>query len=250
MKINSRTAQLFIGLIVMCGLGTLAHAAIQPDLTRPAQAGVLLLMALFTARMKAELPGLNGNMSVNLPFILVAVTQLSTLEALAVALPSIAVQCFPKGGGSPKVVQMVFNMSATAVAVGLGSWVTRAISTPDDTWASASLLLLLTGTSVLLAQTVPVAIVISLTDGGKMAGIWSNIFLLSFPYYLLSVGVTSLIDAVSRNAGWQVPLLALPVMYGVYRSYNLYFGRLMGGAGRVTAGKHSAPGALASLEQA
>jgi len=237
-KLNSRLAQVFIALIVMCGVGTLGYAASQGSLTQPAYAAALLVMALFTARMKVKLPGLNGNLSVNLPFILVAVTQLSPLEALAVALPSIAAQCFPKGGGKPKVVQMVFNLSTMTLAVGLGSWVTRLVSAPGDDWASTSLLLLLTGTSFLLAQTVPVATVITLTEGGKIARIWSNIFLLSFPYYLLSVGVTSLMNTASHHMGWQVPLLALPVMYGVYRAYNLYFGRLMmlkADLGRTTA---------------
>jgi len=226
-KVNSLRSQLFIGGIVTCGLGTVAYAATQPALTRPAQAAALLLMALLTARMKVKLPGLNGNLSVNLPFILIAVTQLSLVEALAVALPSIAAQSIPKGGGKPKAVQMIFNMSTMALALGLCSWVGRAISTPGDDWASASLLLLLTGTSLLLAQTLPVATVISLTDGGKAPRVWSNIFLLSFPYYLLSVGLTSLVNVASQRFGWQVPLLMLPFMYGVYRAYNLYFGRMM-----------------------
>jgi hypothetical protein len=77
--------------------------------------------------------------------------------------------------------------------------------------------------SFFLAQTIPVATIISLTEGGNVARIWSSIFHLSFPYYVLSAGVTSLVTAASQRIGWQVPLLVLPAMYGVYRSYRLYF---------------------------
>lgn len=227
MKRSSLAGRLFIGVVSAGGAGVLGYGVLEGTFSQPAYAAALLVTALFTARMKVKLPGLNGNMSVNLPFILVAVTQLSLLEALAVALPSIAVQCFPKGGGKPKAAQMLFNLSTMALAVGLGSWVTRLVSTPGDSWASASLLLLLTGVSFLFAQTVPVATILALTEPGKMARIWSDIFLLSFPYYLLSVGVTSLMNTASQHMGWEVPLLALPVMYGIYRAYNLYFGRLM-----------------------
>jgi hypothetical protein len=32
-----------------------------------------------------------------------------------------------------------------------------------------------------------------------------------------------MMTAISRHVGWQIPLLALPLMYVVYRSYQLYF---------------------------
>jgi hypothetical protein len=49
---------------------------------------------------------------------------------------------------------------------------------------------------------------------------------LSFPYDLLSAGVTSLVTTASNRIGWQIPLLILPAMYSVYRSYQLYFDRV------------------------
>jgi hypothetical protein len=67
-----------------------------------------------------KLPGLNGNMSVNLPFVLIAAVQLSLLEALLIALSSTFVQSLPKAGGKPKVVKMLFNISTMAVALGMG----------------------------------------------------------------------------------------------------------------------------------
>jgi len=46
---------------------------------------------------------------------------------------------------------------------------------------------------------------------------------LSFPYYVLSAGVTSIVTTAGHRTGWQIPLLVLPVMYTIYRSYQLYF---------------------------
>ena len=63
---------------------------------------VLLVLALVTARLKVQLSGLMGNMAVNLPFLLIAVAQLSMLEALLVVLPSCAVQCFPTAAANPR----------------------------------------------------------------------------------------------------------------------------------------------------
>jgi hypothetical protein len=46
---------------------------------------------------------------------------------------------------------------------------------------------------------------------------------LSFPYYVLSAGMTSMVNTVSHHLGWQAALVVFPVMYGIHRSYCLYF---------------------------
>ena len=173
----------------------------------------LLTMALVASRLKVRLPGLNSNMSVNVPFILIAVAQLSLFEALLIALPSSVAQCFPKNGGKLKPVQMLFNVSTMAVAVGAGELIFQVQ------------FLVLTAAGFFVAQTIPVAAIIALTEGGSIPRIWSNIVHLSFPYYVLSAGITSIVTAASHLFGWQIPLLILPVMYAVYRSYQLYFGQ-------------------------
>lgn len=183
----------------------------------------LLAIALPASRLKLKLPGLNGNMSMNLPFILLAASILSTFEALVLAMVSTAVQSLPRDGNKIKPVQIIFNVSTMAIAVGLASEILHGGVHLLSAWASAATLLALAGTGLLLAQTLPVATIISLTEGGSLHRIWFDIFQLSFPYYVLSTGITSLMTTVSQHVGWQIPLLALPVMYAVYRSYTLYF---------------------------
>jgi hypothetical protein len=185
----------------------------------------LLVSAVLASRFKLKLPGLNGNMSVNLPFILVATVQLSLIEALLVGAASIVAQSLPQGGGKPKTVQMLFNASTTVVAVGLGSLILQLALVRQLPWVSLSLLLSLAAAGFFLVQTVPVATIISLTEGGKASKIWASIFHLSFPYYVLSAGMTSLVTAASHRMGWAIPVLVLPVMYGVHRSFRLYFSR-------------------------
>ena len=186
---------------------------------------VIFALSLIASRLKVKLPALNGNMSVNLPFILIAAVQLSLFETLVIALASTAAQCLPQDGGKPKAVQMFFNVSTMAIAVGTGHWILQHAFVRRIPWTSTSLLLSLAAAGFFLIQTIPVAAIISLTEGGNAVRIWSSIFHLSFPYYVLSAGVTSVVTAASHQIGWQIPLLVLPAMYGVYRSYRLYFGQ-------------------------
>jgi hypothetical protein len=219
----SQPARLFIGLTVLSGAAVAGWVTLGVRAWPHLPFLVISMIAVPASRLKLKLPGLNGNMSVNLPFILLAAATLSTFEALVLAMLSTTVQSLPRDGGKIKPVQIVFNLGTMAIAVGLASGILHGGVRVLSVWASASRLLVLAGTSLLLTQTVPVATIISLTEGGRLFRIWFNIFQLSFPYYVLSTGITSIMTTISRHVGWQVPLLALPVMYAIYHSYRLYF---------------------------
>jgi hypothetical protein len=223
-EIPKRAKGLIVAIVLLATATTLS-AILETHPWHHYQFLTLLVIAVLASRFKLKLPGLNGNMSVNLPFILVATVQLSLIEALLVGAASIVAQSLPQGGGKPKTVQMLFNASTTVVAVGLGSWILQLALVRQLPWVSLSLLLSLAAAGFFLVQTLPVATIISLTEGGKALKIWASIFHLSFPYYVLSAGVTSLVTAASHRMGWAIPVLVLPVMYGVHRSFRLYFSR-------------------------
>jgi hypothetical protein len=165
-------------------------------------------------------------MSVNLPFILVAVAEMSPSEALAVACFSTFVQCLPRATQKFNTVQAIFNFANMALAVG----VTRFwFGNPalNNAIASHALLLFLTAGAFFVANTVPVAIVISLTEAKNALKVWDDLFHLSFPYFVASAGVAGLVLTATAKIGWQVPLFVLPVMFGVFHSYKRYFGSEM-----------------------
>jgi len=210
-------------LITASGIAIYAMLGIQP--WHRYQFLTLLTIALVASRLKVKLPGLNGNMSVNLPFILVAQAQLSPGEALLIACASTFVQCLPRAGAKLKPVQAVFNIATMAIAVEVGCMVFHS-GEHMKMLSSGGALLALAATAFFLANTLPVAGIISLSEGPRMLKTWSSIFHLSFPYYVASAGITSMITTATHYVGWQVPLLVLPVMYGVYRSYQRYFNRI------------------------
>ena len=222
---NSVPARVLLAVMTAGGFMVVLYDTLHKQPLHPLQFGLLVLIAVVASRFKVKLPGLNGNMSVNLPFILIAMIELSVFEALIVALCSTAAQCLPKRCGKLKAIQVLFNVSTMAVAVGLAGLIFQARMPLPTAWVSGSLLLVLAGATFFLVQTIPVAAIISLTEGGRVLRIWSSIFHLSFPYYVLSAGVTSIVTTASHRIGWPIPFLVLPAMYGVYRSYRLYFGQ-------------------------
>jgi len=113
------------------------------------------------------------------------------------------------------------------IAAGLGSFVLSYGLRLKSPLASVPALLAPAAAVFFLANTLPVASVIALSERLKIFKTWSSIFHLSFPYYVASAGISAMVSAASQYVGWQIPLLVLPVAYAIYRSYQLYFGRMV-----------------------
>src|SRR5258708_26307503 len=111
-------AQAFIALIIVLGLCVLGNAVVSAHaLTFAVRFIAFLLVACLAARLKVKLPGVTGSMSVNLPFILVAVAEMGQLEALLIACLSSLTQCLPRDRRKFNWLQTSFNVCAMALAV-------------------------------------------------------------------------------------------------------------------------------------
>ena len=225
MNRNSRLTQTFIGVMVVAAMASTAYASMSSHTLHSTYALAILALAAATSRMKIRLPGIDGNMSVNLPFLLMAVVNLSALEAVVIASISTVIQCWPKLDAKFKPAQMLFNVSMMAFATSMANLIWNAGWLGKSAWASEPLMLASTTAAFFLGQTAPVAGIIKVAEGAAMRRIWISIVQLSFPYYVLSAGMTSMVNMVSHHFGWQAALVVFPVMFGVHRSYRIYFGR-------------------------
>ena len=220
---NPRLTQTFVGLMTLAAIAGTAYAGIASHNLHPAFALALLALAAATSRMKVKLPGIDGNMSVNLPFLLMAVVNLSALEAVLIACTSTLVQCWPKQSSKFKPEQMLFNVCMMAFATSMANLIWNAGWLGKAAWASEPLMLALATAAFFLGQTAPVAGIIKVAEGTAFRRVWFSIAQLSFPYYVVSAGMTSMTNLVSHHLGWQAALVLFPVMYGIHRSYRLYF---------------------------
>lgn len=218
----SSTSKVFLAVIVVSGLAVLTNGVLHPSSANLVRFLTFLFVACVAARLKVALPGVTGNMSVNLPFILVAAAELSASEAIAVACFSTLVQCLPRGGQKFNLLQVLFNFSSMALAVAATRLVLAQPSV-NALFGSSTVVLTVSAAAFFLVNTMPVAIIISLTEGKNALKVWGSIFQLSFPYFVLSAATAALVLAASKEIGWQVPLLVLPIMFGVFKSYKRYF---------------------------
>ena len=221
---NTRRIRTFIGAMMLAAAITAGYATFVSHALHTYFALAVLVLAAVTSRMKVKLPGINGNMSVNLPFLLTAVVSLSAAEAVIITCVSTAVQCWPRKNARFNPQQMAFNLSMMAFASCLASLMFHAH--PGMQWSSSTLGLMLATATLFLGQTAPVAAIVAVSEGKAAGQIWWSLAHLSFPYYIVSAGVTTMVQAVSSHVGWGLALAAFPVMYGIHRSYRTYFGAI------------------------
>jgi hypothetical protein len=224
---NTRQIKTLIGAMIAAALIIAGYAGLVSHGLHTYFALAVLVLAAVTSRMKVKLPGINGNMSVNLPFLLTAVVSLSAAEAIMITCVSTAVQCWPRKNAKFNPQQMAFNFSMMAFASCLASLTFHAQWLHGMHMGSSTLGLVLATATLFLGQTAPVAAIVAVSEGKAAGQIWLGLAHLSFPYYVVSAGVTTMVQAVSSHLGWGLALAVFPVMYGIHRSYRLYFGRMV-----------------------
>ena len=215
----------FVGNTVSIGMVVLGFALFHwqsQDLMRFA---CYLAVAVLASGLKVQLPGIDGTMSVNFLFILLGVLELSLPETLLIGCTASLVQSIWQTRKRLDPVKVLFNvvgMMANASALTYLSYHWMAARSGSN----KPILLMVAALVFFFANTLPISIVIALTEGKSSRKVWSECYFWSFPYYLVGAAAVGLVGIVNKTAGWETSLLVLPLIYWVYRSYRLYLGRL------------------------
>src|SRR5450755_5093974 len=105
----------FVAVVVLCGTAVMTYAVLHGKSDNPIKFFCYLVVALAASRLKVNLPGITGTMSVNFLFLLLGVLELSLSEAMALGCAAVVVQCFDRDRPIP--IQVAFNVCSTALAI-------------------------------------------------------------------------------------------------------------------------------------
>lgn len=184
-----------------------------------------LLIAILASTLKVRLPGMESTMSVHFLFVLLGVLELSLAETLIIGCAAASLQSVWRTKQRPEPIKVLFNVfGMTSPAIYLTY---RAYHLPEASlFTSMPLLLLAAALTYFFSNTLPVSVVIALSEKVSLRKIWTETFFWSLPYYLVGAALVGIIHYSMKYVGWQNALLIVPIMYWVYRSYHLYLGRL------------------------
>jgi diguanylate cyclase (GGDEF)-like protein/putative nucleotidyltransferase with HDIG domain len=232
----STRTKLFVGITVSLGMVVLCSALWHwqsADLTRFL---CYLAVAVLASSLKVQLPGIDGTMSVNFLFILLGVMELSLPETLVIGCTATLVQSVWQARNRLDPIKILFNVFGMMANASAFCYVSYHWLEPRA-GANKPILLMMAAMVFFLANTLPISVVIALTENKSSRKVWSECYFWSFPYYLVGAAAVGLVGIINQRAGWQTSLLVLPVIYWVYRSYRLYLGRLEAEKDRVEVEK-------------
>jgi diguanylate cyclase (GGDEF)-like protein/putative nucleotidyltransferase with HDIG domain len=221
----SMQTKAFVGITASLGLVILGYSLAHWQSQNLTRFVCYLAVALIASGLKVQLPGIDGTMSVNFLFILLGVLELSLPETLVIGCTATLVQSVWQARKRLDPFKVVFNvagMMANASALTYMSyhWLLGRFE------ANKPILLMVAALVFFFANTLPISLVIAMTEGKSSRKVWSECYFWSFPYYLVGAAAVGLVGIINQSAGWQTSLLVLPLIYWVYRSYRQYLGRL------------------------
>jgi len=231
----SLKARVYIGFFISIGAIALGYGLYPWEAPNLLRFLCYLVLAIPASCLKVTLPGIRlGTMSVLFIFLLGGIVQLNLPETLVLGTVCVAAQSLWHSRFGARLVQVAFSVATIALAITATSFTYHAVP-----FLLGPFRLVMAVSVFFLVNTLPIAVVIALTEGKSLRQVWSSCYLWCFPYYLVGAGIVSAFSFYNRISDWQAGILILPVVYVVYRSYQLYLNQLQGraatGRGRAQA---------------
>jgi diguanylate cyclase (GGDEF)-like protein/putative nucleotidyltransferase with HDIG domain len=179
---------------------------------------VYLVAILLSSGMKVAMPKSEGTMSVNFPFILLAILQLSPLQAVILAVLSVIAQCRIHTIKPFTLVQILFNVANVAAATTLAwhSYIGSLRLLNQEVAPSLAVASIV----YFVVNTVPLAFILAWESGASFYKQWRQDFFWYLPFYLVGAMLAAAADFIGIQFGWMTSLLLIPMIYTVYRAYS------------------------------
>src|ERR1700676_85593 len=221
-NIRTLEARAFVSLVIVLGGCVTAYGAVHWSSQEPIVFASYLLVATIACRLKVNLPGITGAVSVNFLFILLGLRELGFSETLALGCTAILMQCVQDRQG---LVKTSSDIGTAAIAIAAAYRMYHFILFH---WLSGTALLPLAAAASVyfVATSLLVGAVVFLTEHKSPSEICSGCNVWALPYYSLGAGIAWLIGWFNDVLGWPAGLVTLPVVYLIHRSYPVYLGKL------------------------
>ena len=219
-------ARIFFSCIFVCGLASFLAAVIPFESNDPIRYAAFVVAAMLTSGgLRVSLPSVQGTLSINFIFVLIGIIALSAGETMVLTCLVTAIQLFWRPARRPTGLQIGFNLANAALAVAGAQGVYNYWRFPDMS-VDQPLRLLFAASVFFVLNSFPVVIAIHLTTRKPLAEAWRELNTWTLPYYLVGAIAAGSFTFLKQAMGWPVLLLMLPLVYLLYRHYQLHASRL------------------------
>lgn len=229
------TAKTYIALVMLSGAAVLMVAAATMPPSGLQQFWIYLGLAALASTLKVRIPGMEGTMSPNFLFLLLAMAACSFSQVVVISLVAALVQSL-WAARRPRLVQVAFSaatlMISSAVAYKLGH-----LSFSTNGAGSAVPLVLLAGSLYFPLNSAMVSIVVGLVERQALRQVMLTCYQWVFRHFMGGIIFAGLISgAYSASTAWHGAVVLLPAVVLAY----LYYANRGARAGRMQAAQSPA----------
>jgi len=210
-----KRARLYALLIIAAGTMVLAAAAATWSHASHSLFAGCLVLAAAGATFKVRVPGIVATISPTCVPILFAIGTMSWQATAFVALLGAVVQCFWRARRRPTLIQVAFNGSSLMLSGCLAYAVAHSVApqTPLVLFGVAALIFQ-------MANSLAVATILCLLQGGSLRSVWKNCHFWSFPYQLACGAVALAWAHAGLTASLSISVLVAITLYSMSAFYG------------------------------
>jgi len=220
----AKTYWLAVVLTGFC-LSAFIFAGWRPHLTDLPKLALYLAAASVASVFKVRLPGIVSTLSMNYVFVIAGLLDVGLAGGIVISIAGLIGQTYYKRTARPLVRHVLFNFATVSLSVAAAAFCKDLayIEAIDrfgvSSIVSASLAYFAVNTLVLSG-------IIGLTTAQPVMGVWRDSYLWTFPQYLVGGIIATCFHLMIVSIGWAGMLFTFPVIYLVYRSYDIYLTRV------------------------
>jgi len=223
-----KTAKAYIALVIASGAAVLLLAAASWPSAGLQQFAIYFGLAVLASTMKVRIPGLEGTMSPNFVFILLAMAACSLSQVVVISLAAALVQCFWSAAKRPRLVQVAFSAAALMVSSASAYRLSHLLLTGSGAESSVPFVLL-AGSLYFPLNSALVSVVIGLVNGQMLAEILQRCYQWVFRHFMGGILFAGMISgAYSPSSAWRGALVLLPAVLLGFLYYRHRASRALG----------------------
>ena len=193
-----------------------------------------VIAALVACGLKVRRPGINGEVSMNYLFVLLALLDLNLQETLAISSLAVVILAAvqrPAGlsgerrGGAEALADTFATLVSSGCSILAAQWVFHSPLLASEA-VEPTVRFVGAAVASFVGFNLPAAALLAITYGGNVHKVWQACYVWTLPYYVLAGALIGFYGSTRPSLGLQSLALILPLVFLFYQTYRTYMKRL------------------------
>lgn len=216
-RVISRRSNIFVLIAAALGFAELVSLGFNWHSADSRRFVIYLILTFATSFIQLKQMDRSGGFSLNLPFVLLSIVDLSARESVAIGCLAVTIQNLRTAEGR-SLRRLLLSLGVQATVIATASLMFHSL-VPG--WLKDSpLRLFIAAAALFIANTFPAAILRRFAGERRLGELWKDSYFWAFPYYLVAGALAQVLHQGKSGVSSSSSLLALTALYLAYRHYR------------------------------